>query len=58
MMNALPEDNRMRFLYRKPDGKIGNFGYHSSVRDDDNICAYTIGYAKELSQVAVKQAGQ
>ncbi|WP_209347300.1 hypothetical protein [Pontixanthobacter sp. CEM42] len=57
MMGALPEENRMRFLYRKPDGKVGYFGYHSRYNGDDPW-AYSIGYAKELSQGALKAAQQ
>lgn len=55
MMGALPEENRMRFFYRKPDGEVGYFGYHSRNHGDDPW-AYSIGYAKELSQTALNKA--
>lgn len=57
MMGALPEENRIRFLYRKPDGKLGYFGYHSMSRSIVPW-VYTIGYAKELSQEAIRQSAQ
>ncbi|MEP2737299.1 MAG: hypothetical protein ABJP34_13500 [Erythrobacter sp.] len=57
MMGALPEENRMRFFYRKPDGETGYFGYHQR-RGPDDPWAYQIGYAKELSQNAMKSAQQ
>lgn len=57
MMGALPDENRMRFHYTKPDGNIGIFGYYARGAKNDHW-VYSIGYAKELSQGALKHSQQ
>ncbi|MFZ1743615.1 MAG: hypothetical protein WAT93_12210 [Pontixanthobacter sp.] len=51
MMGALPEKNRLRYLFTDSANKQGAFSYHSQYQKS-NPWAYSIGYAKELSRLA------
>lgn len=55
MLSALPDENRMQFLFRKADSSVESFRY--ALGGHSNPWVFSLGYAKELSRLATQASG-